>query len=64
MFDSGDGVLGIIGSIPSPPNTASWVDAKELAFGLIWPFSSESLENFRRAMCFLEQEDLAGAAGF
>ncbi len=49
MFDSGDGVLGIIGSIPSPPNTASWVDAKELAFGLIWPFSSESLRNFRRA---------------
>ncbi len=26
MFDGGDGVLGVIGSIP-PPNTASWVDA-------------------------------------
>ncbi len=23
MFDGGDGVLGVIGSIPSPPNTAS-----------------------------------------
>ncbi len=30
MFDGGDGVLGVIGSIPPPPNTASWVDAKEL----------------------------------
>ncbi len=37
MFDSGDGVLGVIDSIPPPPNTASWVDAKELDFGLIWP---------------------------
>ncbi len=37
MFDVGDGVLGVIGSIPPPPNTASWVDAKELDFGLIWP---------------------------
>ncbi len=37
MFDGGDGVLGVIGSIPPPPNTASWVDAKELDFGLIWP---------------------------
>ncbi len=36
MFDGEDGVLGVIGSIP-PPNTASWVDAKELDFGLIWP---------------------------
>ncbi len=24
MFDGGDGVLGVIGSIPPPPNTASW----------------------------------------
>ncbi len=24
-------------SIPPPPNTASWVDAKVLNFGLIWP---------------------------
>ncbi len=30
-------ILGVIGSIPPPPNTASWVDAKELDFGLIWP---------------------------
>ncbi len=37
MFDGGDGVLGVIGSIPPPPNRASWVDAKELDFGLIWP---------------------------
>ncbi len=37
MFDGGDGVLGVIGSIPPPPNTASWVDAKKLDFGLIWP---------------------------
>ncbi len=37
MFDGGDGVLGVIGSIPPLPNTASWVDAKELDFGLIWP---------------------------
>ncbi len=37
MFDGGDGVLGVIGRIPSPPNKASWVDAKELDFGLIWP---------------------------
>ncbi len=37
MFDGGDGVLGDIGSIPPPLNTASWVDAKELDFGLIWP---------------------------
>ncbi len=40
MFDGGDGVLGVIGSIPPPPNTPSWVDAKELDFCLIcfiWP---------------------------
>ncbi len=36
MFDGGDGVLGVIGSIPPPPNTASWVDAKELDFSR-WP---------------------------
>ncbi len=35
MFDGGDGVLGVIGGIPPPPNTASWVDSKELEFGLI-----------------------------
>ncbi len=37
MFDGGDGVLGVIGSIHLPSNTASWIDAKELDFGLIWP---------------------------
>ncbi len=37
IFDSGDGVLGFIGSIRPPPNTASWVDAKELDFGFIRP---------------------------
>ncbi len=36
MFDGGDGVLGVIGSIPPHPNTASWVDAKDLDFYLIW----------------------------
>lgn len=35
MFDSGDGVLGVIFSISLPPNTASQVDAKELNLGLI-----------------------------
>ncbi len=43
MFDSGDGVLGVIGSMSPPPNTASWVDAKELDFGLIWPQLSSSV---------------------
>ncbi len=32
-----DGVLGVIGSIPPPPSTVSWVDAKELDCGPIWP---------------------------
>ncbi len=71
MFDSGDGVLGVIGSIPPPPNTASWVDAKELDFGLIWPqhFHPVLLWIIGKLqtglyMCFLEQGDLAGAAGF
>ncbi len=75
MFDGGDGVLGDIGSIPPPPNTASWVDAKELDFGLIWPqhFHPVLLWIIQMFigklqtglyMCFLEQGDLAGAAGF
>ncbi len=61
MFDC---VLGVIGSILPPPNTASWVDAKELDFGFIWPqlfqFSSESLANFRRdcACAFLRRGTL------
>ncbi len=71
IFDSRDGVLGFIGSIRPPPNTASWVDAKELDFGLIW------LQHFHPVllwiigtlqtglyMCFLEQGELTGAAGF
>ncbi len=71
MFDGGDGVLGVIGSIPPHPNTASWVDAKELDFGLIWPqhFHPVLLWIIVKLqtglyMCFLEQEGLAGAAGF
>ena len=35
MLDVGDGVLGVIFSILSTPNSASRVDAKELDFGLI-----------------------------
>ncbi len=42
MFDGGDGVLWVIGSIPPPPSTVSWVDAKELDFGLIWTTLSPS----------------------
>ncbi len=42
VFDGGGGVLWVIGSIPPPPNTLSWVDAKELDFGLIWPQHSAS----------------------
>ncbi len=54
MFDGGDGVLGVIGSIPPPPNTVSWVDAKELDFGLFWPQHFHPvllwiIANFRRA---------------
>ncbi len=71
MFDGGDGVLGVIGSILPPPNTASWVDAKELDFGLIWPqhFHPVLLWIIIKLqtglyMCFLEQGDLAGPAGF
>ncbi len=64
MFDGGDGVLGVIGSIPPPPNMASWVDAKELDFGLIWPqhFHPVLLWIIGKLqmglyMCFLEQGD-------
>ncbi len=66
MFDGGDGVLGVIGSIPPPPNTAICVDAKELDFGLIWPqrFHPFVLRIIGKLQCFLEQGDLAGAAGF
>ncbi len=66
MFDGGDGVLGVIGSIPPP-----WVDAKELDFGLIWkqhfqPLLLWIIGKLQTGlyMCFLEQGDLAGAAGF
>ncbi len=65
MFDGGDGVLRVIGSIPPPPNTASWVDAKELDFCLIWPhFHPVLLWIIESYMRFLEQGDLAGAAGY
>ncbi len=54
MYDGGDCVLGVIGSIPLPPNTTSWVDAKEIDFGLIWPQHFYPvllwvIANFRRA---------------
>ncbi len=71
MFDGGDGVLGVIGSIPPSPNTVCWIDAKELDFSLIWPqhFHPVLLWIIGKLqtglyMCFLEQGDLAGAAGF
>ncbi len=65
MFDGGGGALRVIGSIPLPPNTASWVDTKELDFGLIWPqhFHPVLLWIIGKLqtslyMCFLEQGDL------
>ncbi len=71
LFDGGDGVLGVIGSITPPLNTASWVDAKELHFGLIWPqhFHPVLLWIIGKLqmglyLCFLEQGDLVGASGF
>ncbi len=67
MFDDGDGVLGVIGRITPPPNTASWVGAKELDFGLSWPqhFHPVLLWIIGQLqtglyMCFLEQGDLCG----
>ncbi len=71
MFEGGDGVLGVIGSIPPPPNTASWVDAKELDFGLIWPqhFHPVLLWIIGKLqtglyMCFLEQGSLQALRDF
>ncbi len=75
IFTGGDGVLGVIGSIPPLPNMASWVDAKELDFGLIWPqhFHPVLLWIIQMFigilqtglyMCFLEQGDLAGFQSF
>ncbi len=65
MFDGGDGVLEVIGSIP-PPNTESWIDAKELDFGLIWPQHFHpviqmfiSILQTGLYMCFLEQWEFA-----
>ncbi len=54
MFDGGDGVHGVIGSIPPPPNTAnelmpkSWILVSSY-HNTFTQFSSESLANFRRA---------------
>ncbi len=66
-----DGVLGVLGSIPPPPNTTSWVDAKELNFGLIWPqhFHPVLLWIIGKLqtglyMCFLEQGDQSITRGF
>ncbi len=47
------GVFGVIGSIPPPPNTASWADAKSWILvssdhNTFTQFSSESLANLRR----------------
>ncbi len=55
MFDSGYGVLGVIGSILPPPNTASFTQ-----------FSSESLANFRRACtcAFLSRRTLRALQDF
>ncbi len=71
MFDGGDGVVGVIGSSPPPPNTASWVDAKELDFGLIWPqhFHPVLLWIIGKLqaglyMCFLEQGALQALQDF
>ncbi len=52
-------------------SSLSWVDAKELDFGLIWkqhfqPLLLWIIGKLQTSlyMCFLEQGDLAGAAGF
>ncbi len=65
VFDSGDSVLGFIGSTPPRLNTAIWVDAKKLDFGLIWPqhFHPVLLWIIAKLqtgphMCFLEPGDL------
>ncbi len=74
MFDSVAGVLGVIGSIP-PTNSASWVYAKEFDFYFIWPQNFQPVLLWiiqmyigkiqtGLYMCFLEQGDLVGAAGF
>ncbi len=53
MFDGGDVVIGVIGSIPPPPNTASWCQRagfwSQSDHNTFTQFSSESLANFRRA---------------
>ncbi len=73
VFDVEVVFLGsIIGSIPPPPNTASWVDVKELDFGLIWPqhfhplllWIIGKLQTAWLYMCYLEQGDLAGIAWY
>ena len=35
MLDGGDGVLGVIATIPFPPNTARQIDTTELDVGFI-----------------------------
>ncbi len=74
MFDGRDDVLGVIGSIPPPPNTASlsWCQKAgfwshlETMFGLFHPVLLWIIGKLQTGlyMCFLEQGDLAGAAGF
>ncbi len=74
MLHGWDGVLGIV-LILLPPNTASGVYTKKLYFGLIWPHDLLPcllwiIQMFFGKlqmgldMCWLEQGDLACAAGF
>ncbi len=65
--------FGVIGSISPPLKTASWVDAKELDFVSTWsqpqhfyPVLLWIIGKLQTGpyMCYLEQGDRAGAAGF
>ncbi len=71
MLHGWDGVLEIL-LILLPPNTASGVYTKKLYFGLIWPHDllpcllwiMQMVLQTGLGMCWLEQGDLARAAGF
>ncbi len=67
MFDGGDGVIWVIGSIPPPPNTASWISILVSSdHNTFTQFSSESLANFRRAFtcAFLSRATLRALQDF